>query len=375
MVTNDQEESLAVDDDITAGSSSSLSSSTSSEESSSYFEKPLRTFSEDTVITPLANDTKDQSTLIKADSSLEQEEEEEINIIHHPTAPIHTPPIDGSKMYLERKLSHKLSSVSFSDMNDVSLAEEEEDLQISVNEKKEEEYNPLKIITSALVSGKKLPQRKPVPVPTKTFRSSSNNTTSNTTTATTTTTTTTTTVPVPPSKDILFESIPSPLTVASSLPCRNSTDNESIQSTSSTATTSRSIFALWSPFRSSSSTNTSPASSRRPSKQSSAPTIMATPPPPPPTTSAAPRPSASFAARQNRLSRPTSIISPLPGFQEALLAQMEQLNASNTSDPKSKVIKNLKRQSIRHSLVTQNKGDDYDWGKFFTSSNVLRDDV
>jgi hypothetical protein len=84
--------------------------------------------------------------------------------------------------------------------------------------------------------------------------------------------------------------------------------------------------------------------------------------PPPPTASAAPRPSASFAARQNLLARPTSIISPLPGFQETLLAQMEQLNASNTSDPKSKVIKNLKRQSIRHSLVSQNKGDDYDWG-------------
>ncbi|KAI8047927.1 rab-GTPase-TBC domain-containing protein [Thamnidium elegans] len=43
---------------------------------------------------------------------------------------------------------------------------------------------------------------------------------------------------------------------------------------------------------------------------------------------------------------------------------MEQLNYSNTSDPKSKVIKNLKRQSIRHSLVSQNKGDDYDWGEF-----------
>ncbi|KAI7894656.1 rab-GTPase-TBC domain-containing protein [Mucor mucedo] len=42
---------------------------------------------------------------------------------------------------------------------------------------------------------------------------------------------------------------------------------------------------------------------------------------------------------------------------------MEQLNSANTNDPKSKVIKNLKRQSIRHSLVTENKGDDYDWGK------------
>ncbi|RCH90252.1 GTPase-activating protein, partial [Rhizopus stolonifer] len=104
---------------------------------------------------------------------------------------------------------------------------------------------------------------------------------------------------------------------------RNSTDNASISST-------KSIFALWSPFRS----NTAPASTGRPSAQ--------------------------FAARQS-INRPISIISPLPGFQEALLAQMEQLNIANTNNPKSKVIKNLKRQSIRHHLVAQNKGNDYDW--------------
>ncbi|RCH99480.1 GTPase-activating protein [Rhizopus stolonifer] len=125
---------------------------------------------------------------------------------------------------------------------------------------------------------------------------------------------------------------------------RKSMDNES---TLSSTSTTRSIFStFWSPFRSS---NTSPASSRRPSKQHSTPLPVAN------------RPSASFAARH--LSKTSSIISPLPGFQEALLAQMEQLNVENNSDPKSKMMKSLKRQSIRYSLVTQNKGtpDDYDW--------------
>lgn len=267
------------------------SSSISSDDSTSYFEKPLRTFSEDTVITP---PSKSPSMSLK---DVPEEEEEELSIVHPTISPISTPP-------LERKLSHKLSSVSFSDMNDVSL----EDLPPSSTT---EVYNPLKIITSALMNG---------------------------------TRPNITTVPVPTPKDIIYESTISPIVT------RQSSDNESIVSTTSTA---KSIFALWSPFRSSSSANTSPASSRRPSKQNSAPVL------------AAPRPSASFVTRQKGLSRPTSIISPLPGFQEALLAQMEQLNSANTNDPKSKVIKNLKRQSIRQSLVAENKGDDYDWGKSY----------
>lgn len=251
--------------------SASSSSISSVDDTTNYFEKPLRTLSEDTVITP------------------------------PPT--IH---IDDVPM-LERKLSHKLSSVSFSDMNDISLDDVPSNKATTM-----EAYNPLKIITSALVSGKK-PQITTTPVPTR-VRS-----------------------PTPPPKD-----------TTTTTTVDDSSDTESIAST-------RSIFTLWSPFRSSSSLNTSPASSRRPSKQNSAPAM----------TVGAPRPSDSFVTRQKRLSRPTSIISPLPGFQEALLAQMEQLNYSNTSDPKSKVIKNLKRQSIRHSLVSQNKGDDYDWGEFF----------
>ncbi|KAI8382426.1 rab-GTPase-TBC domain-containing protein [Blakeslea trispora] len=56
-----------------------------------------------------------------------------------------------------------------------------------------------------------------------------------------------------------------------------------------------------------------------------------------------------------------SIITPLPGFQEALLAQMEQLNKSNVNDPKTKAFKHLKRQSIRLNLVSQNKGSEFDW--------------
>ncbi|KAG1052098.1 hypothetical protein G6F46_006968 [Rhizopus delemar] len=136
---------------------------------------------------------------------------------------------------------------------------------------------------------------------------------------------------------------------ASSSP-RESIDNVSTISNNSAT---RSIFtSFWSPFRSASTSIISPASSRRPSKQHSAPIIPA-----------ANRPSASFAARQQKSTRPMSIISPLPGFQEQLLAQMEQLNMENNNDPRSKANKLLKKQSIRYSLVAQNKGksDDYDW--------------
>lgn len=257
---------------------------------------------------------------------VQEYEEPEVTIIH-PTASspknYESPPLPQPPL-LERTLSHKLSSVSFSDMNDVSLLDDE-DLSPQSKVKKEEDkedFNPLKIITNGLVNGTR-PNIITVPVPTRMIRT-----------------------PTPPPKDDIYMQNEEVINVT-----RESLDNESIASSSTTTTTTKSIFALWSPFRSSSSTNTSPASSRRPSKQNSAPVL--------PT---APRPSASFVTRQRRLSRPTSIISPLPGFQEALLAQMEQLNSANTNDPKSKVIKNLKRQSIRHSLVSQNKGDDYDWG-------------
>jgi hypothetical protein len=53
-----------------------------------------------------------------------------------------------------------------------------------------------------------------------------------------------------------------------------------------------------------------------------------------------------------------SLITPLPGFQEELLAQMEQMNTTNLNDPKTKI---LKRKSIRKTLVTHQK-DDHDWG-------------
>lgn len=266
----------------------SLSSSSSEEDdSTSYFEKPLRTFSEDTVMTP-----QDEVLGLKSKTTLlEQVKEEDQSITDH--------------------IAPKSPEI-IEELKDVSLSEEE---------KEREEYNPLKIITSSLMSGKR-PNIHPVPVPTRVPEKRP---------------------PTPPAKDIIYES-------SSTSPTeyhRQSMDNESIVSTTST---SKSIFALWSPFRSSSSTNTSPSSSRRPSKQNLS--INTTP-----------RPSAAFAARQRSLDRPQSIISPLPGFQETLLAQMEQLNVSNTNDPKSKVLKNLKRQSIRQSLVSQNKGDDYDWGK------------
>lgn len=275
----------------------------------------MRTYSEDTILTPPIKSPSEKKEAIQ-----EEEDEQDATAIISPI-------VDRPPSQAESRQSMSTIS-SLSDMNEISLNDQQPSSLPNTEEK--EEYNPLKIITSALVSGEK-PQITAVPVPTRLQTSA----------------------PPPPPKDIIYESTISPLSQVPSPPSpqRDSIDNESIASTSTT----RSIFALWSPFRSSSSTNTSPASSRRPSKQNTVPIINNTP--------SAPRPSASFAARQKRLSRPTSIISPLPGFQEALLAQMEQLNVSNTNDPKSKVIKNLKRQSIRHSLVSQNKGDDYDWGK------------
>jgi hypothetical protein len=193
--------------------------------------------------------------------------------------------------------------------------EDEEDQDENAQQKEKQSFNPLSIITKGLVTGEQ-------PI--------------------------ITTVPVPTDPAMIHKTKETTFSPSSSVPNspRQSLDNESISST-----TSKSIFGRWAPFRSSSSSATSPSTSRRPSKQHSAPIPSAS------------RPSASFAARQSQLSRPNSIISPLPGFQETLLAQMEQLNVSNTNDPKSKVLKNLKRQSIRQSLVSQNKGDEYDWGK------------
>ncbi|KAI8332688.1 rab-GTPase-TBC domain-containing protein [Chlamydoabsidia padenii] len=77
------------------------------------------------------------------------------------------------------------------------------------------------------------------------------------------------------------------------------------------------------------------------------------------------RPSTNFTERQKR---PPSCA--LPGFQEALLAQMEQLNSDNGNDPKAQQLLNLKRQTIRQSLVLASSNvpdkDYYDW-EFWTS--------
>ncbi|KAG0163120.1 GTPase-activating protein [Apophysomyces sp. BC1034] len=109
-----------------------------------------------------------------------------------------------------------------------------------------------------------------------------------------------------------------------------------------TATTPKSIFSLWSPFKGT------------PSRRTSQSSVVSTP---------LQRPSLQYTARQQkRLSRPQSIVQ-LPAYQEALLAQMEQLNTANTTDPKAQRLLNLKRQSLRKSLLAiQNKNDDYDWG-------------
>lgn len=65
-----------------------------------------------------------------------------------------------------------------------------------------------------------------------------------------------------------------------------------------------------------------------------------------------------------RLSQRRSASQPLLVHENDILAQMEQLNAANTNDPKARMLNNLKRQSLRKSLASQYRGtDDYDWGK------------
>ncbi|CEP15964.1 hypothetical protein [Parasitella parasitica] len=309
---------LAAATPVNENDEDSSSVSSSSLDSTSYFEKPMRTYSEDTILTPPIKPPSNKEAINK-----EEDEEEDATTI---ASPIRDRPPSQSE---SRQSTSTISS--FSDLKEILSSEQNSSTPVQDKEVEDEKYNPLKIITSALVSGEK-PQITPVPVPTR-FQPKS--------------------VPSPPSKDAAYyESLKSPFNQSPSSPPpiqRHSMDNISVAS----APAARSIFTLWSPFRSSTSTSTSPPSSRRLSKQNTAPSIN--------TTSIASRPSASFTARQTKLSRPTSVISPLPGFQETLLAQMEQLNVSNTNDPKSKMIKNLKRQSIRHSLVSQNKGDDYDW--------------
>ncbi|ORX43706.1 TBC-domain-containing protein [Hesseltinella vesiculosa] len=82
------------------------------------------------------------------------------------------------------------------------------------------------------------------------------------------------------------------------------------------------------------------------------------------------RPSANFAERQRRQSRPPSV-AVLPGFQENLLAQMEQLNQANVDDPKTRRVMMQKRKSIRKSIVQHAAPKDgFDWDYW---ANVLTD--
>lgn len=207
----------------------------------------------------------------------------------------------------ERKMSYRLSTISLSDMNDVPLLEDNTQptkTSMEINET-EKSFNPLKMITAALVDGGS-PETASKPAPTP------------------------------------LSFLPSTSTIYKSThPLDSEEDNNE---EASIASPTRSIFTIFSSFRSSSSNNTTPTSSRRPSKQTSLkrPSIIST-------------------------TRPISVISPLPGFQEALLAQMEQLNQANTNDPKSTVLKQMERRSIRQSLVLQNNNssNNYDWGNSF----------
>lgn len=95
---------------------------------------------------------------------------------------------------------------------------------------------------------------------------------------------------------------------------------------SASMTTRRLVSGLWSPFRSA----TTP-----PSKKVT-------------------RPSANFAERQKRQSRPPSCV--LPGFQEALLNQMEQSTNSTQHNVKH-------RQSLAPT-TSSSDNEDYDWSKY-----------
>ncbi|ORZ09824.1 rab-GTPase-TBC domain-domain-containing protein [Absidia repens] len=132
---------------------------------------------------------------------------------------------------------------------------------------------------------------------------------------------------------------------------------------SRSSTTQRFVSGLWSPFKS----TASGSNNNNTTAASNAKKVV--------------RPSANFTKRQ---SRPPSCA--LPGFQESLLAQMEQLNSDNGNDPKAQRLLNLKRQTIRQSLVLAsssggnstgtssvggggtepNNNDEYDW-EFWTS--------
>ena len=69
--------------------------------------------------------------------------------------------------------------------------------------------------------------------------------------------------------------------------------------------------------------------------------------------------------RQKRVLQRRSVSQPMLGQENAILRQMEQLNVENTNDPKVRMLTNMKRKSIRQSLVNQNKNvrDNFDWGK------------
>ncbi|KAI8065842.1 rab-GTPase-TBC domain-containing protein [Gongronella butleri] len=110
-------------------------------------------------------------------------------------------------------------------------------------------------------------------------------------------------------------------------------------STPTSTPTQRFVSNLWSPFKA----NGGGASSPKPIE----------------------RPSANFAERQRRQSRPPSIA--LPGFQESLLAQMEQLNQANTDDPKARRVMQMKRKSLRRSIVQRaTHKDGFDWDYWAT---------
>jgi hypothetical protein len=102
---------------------------------------------------------------------------------------------------------------------------------------------------------------------------------------------------------------------------------------SASMTTRRLVSGLWSPFRS---------ATMPPSKKVT-------------------RPSANFAERQKRQSRPPSCV--LPGFQEALLNQMEQSTDSKQPNVKHRHSLALAPTTTPTTTPSSTDNEDYDWSK------------
>lgn len=224
----------------------------------------------------------------------------------------------------------RMSQVSVSELNEVSLDEVQEDInrdKLKEKEKQQQEQNP--------------EEQQPSRSILKTLTDASTTILAKARSDTPTSTIETTAIPTSTSAP-RNTTKPSPI-----LTNRSSADSGS---------SARSLFGIWSSIkngakrRASESSNTSSATV----DVANTPLIVEH------------RSVATDDARHisKRLSQRRSVSQPLLLHEDDILAQMEQLNAANTNDPKARMLNSLKRQSLRKSLASQYKEtDDYDWGE------------